>query len=131
LETLIKTIQAEKGELYVIINSRRILLANCKPQIEIYEKSANIPILGEKRYRVKSIHSAIIICPDQETTREVDEKFLCTISRFELITDIQRTDGVFERVMFDSLMPKEIDLCGDWRFDITDSPTLIRKLLIF
>ena len=58
----------------------------------------------------------------------MDEKFLRTVSQFELSADIQREDGVFENIVFDSLYPVEIDLDIDWIFE-TENQTLIRKLL--
>ena len=63
-----------------------------------------------------------------EYTRDVDEKFLRTVSQFELSADIQRVDGVFENIIFDGLYPVEIDLDIDWIFE-TENQMLIRKLL--
>lgn len=130
MQTLIKTIHAESGELYAVIDGRRILLARCRPVVEVYEHTVTVPLLGAKSYGVKNYHSAIALCPDPGTTREVDAEYLRSISRFELTTDIQRSDGVFERIRFD-LTPEEIDLCGTWRFDVDGSPDTINKLLLF
>jgi len=34
-----------------------------------------------------------------------------------MIADIQRPDGVYERMHFDRLIPQEIDLDGEWKFE--------------
>lgn len=130
MQTLIKTLRAEKGELYAVIDERRILLAKCRPVVEVYEHTVTVPLLGAKSYGVKSHHSAIALCPDPETTREVDAEYLRSISRFELTTDIQRSDGIFERFRFDCLTPEDIVIGGTWRFDVSGSPESINKLLL-
>lgn len=129
MQTLIKTLCAENGELYAVTDGRRIQLAKCRPRLEIYEHTVAVPLLGAKSYGVKSYHSAIALCPDPETTREVDADYLRSISRFELSADIQRSDGIFERIRFDNLIPEEINLCGTWRFEVNGSPDIINKLL--
>lgn len=130
MRTLIKTLCAESGELYAVIDGRRILLAKCRPVVEVYEHTVTVPLLGAKSYGVKSYHSAIALCPDPETTRDVAADYFRGVTRFELSADIQRSDGIFERIRFD-LTPEEIDLCGTWRFGVDGSPEIINKLLLF
>ncbi len=125
---LIKTLYFENGKLYVTTQGRRILLAECLPKIEIYEHVTEIPVLGRQSYTVKKRHISIVICSDMEYTREADEKFLRTVSQFEVSADIQRADGVFENIIFDNLYPVEIDLDVDWTFE-TENQMLIRKVL--
>ena len=124
---LLLTLLCETGELYIITNSRRVKLADCKPAIEIYEVSSAVPILGRscevKRY------AALVLCEDMDFTRSVDETFLHTVSGFELSADVQRKDGVFEVVHFPNLLPSDIELGGTWTFEIQASPEQIRKLL--
>lgn len=125
---LVKTLHFENGKLYATTQGRRILLAECRPKVEIYEHETDIPVLGRQSYTVKKRHISIVICSDMEYTRDVDEKFLRTVSQFELSADIQRVDGVFENIIFDGLYPVEIDLDIDWIFE-TENQMLIRKLL--
>lgn len=129
MQTLIKTLCAESGELYAVIDGRRILLATCRPVVEVYEHTVAIPLLGAKSYGVKSYHSAIALCPDPETTRDVDADYLRSVTRFELSADIQRSDGIFERFRFD-LIPEDIVIGGTWRFEVNGSPDTINKLLL-
>jgi hypothetical protein len=128
MRTLIKTLSSENGEIYAVTDGRRVLLARCKPKIEIYEHSRAIGVLGSRDGRVKTHANAVVICPDPDATREIDADFLRAVSRFELIADIQRGDGVFERIVFDALAPDEIDLGGDWIFELVGSAGIIRKL---
>ena len=124
---LIKTLYCENGKLYSTTQGRRVLLAECVPKIEIYEHTTDIPVLG-KGCVVKERHISIVLCNDMEYTRTVDVDFLRTVSRFELSADIQRTDGVYENILFDEIYPKEIDLEDSWMFEM-ENQMLIRKLL--
>jgi len=129
IKKLLKTLAFEKGELYGIIDSRRILLANCQPKAEIYEHSTRVTSFGRSGYGVKSNHVVLVFCPEPETTREIDAEFLQTVSRFELHAEIQREDGVIEVIRFDNLSPCEIELGGDWEFEVIDPGNLAKKLL--
>ena len=55
------------------------------------------------------------------------EELLRRVSRFELFADVLRSDGVIENIRFDSLIPDEIDLDGDWVFEINEY-SLLKKL---
>ena len=125
---LILTIPCENGELYSTIDSRRIKLADCTPRIEIYEMSSLVPILGCS-CKVKQYQAALILCDDMDFTRRIDDKYLCAVSGFVLSTEVQRKDGVFERLNFYDLQPVDIELGGTWTFGINESPEKIKRLL--
>lgn len=127
IKRLIKTVKLESGKLYGTVGDQRITLAYCEPRVEIYEHRQDIPVMNNRNYGVKKIHAAIVLCPTPETTRTVDAEYLSRISRFELSADTQRLDGIFEALRLD-LSPLEIDLDGDWEFELIGSPELIRKL---
>lgn len=131
IRRLIKTLYFECGKLYIILEGRRILLANCEPKIEIFEHSTKVPILGKQGGSVKKHHITVVICGNLDFTREIDEEFLQSVTSFELTADIQREDGIFENIAFDKLDVSEIDLDGDWTFEIKGQADLIRKLLTF
>lgn len=128
---LVKTLYFESGKLYSTTKGRRILLATCEPKIEIYEHLTDIPTLGKQGGTVKRRHVTVVICDNLDYTREVNEEFLKSVTCFELTADIQREDGVFENVIFNNLGLIEIDLDGDWTFEIEGQADLIRKLLTF
>lgn len=121
---LVKTLPFESGELYGIVDGRRLLLATCKPKAELYECLTDVPVLGAQSYKIKSRAAGIVLCPSPHTN--VTAQLLSRVSRFELSGDVVRLDGVLENVRFDSLIPQEIDLDGDWKFEIPDYSLLVK-----
>lgn len=128
IRKLIKRLPFENGELYAVRNNRRFLLAGCTPVIEIYSHETAIPRLGASA-GVRSYRAVLAICGDMDYTRRVDAEYIEGIDRFELTADIQRRDGVFERMSFNSIEPNEIDLFGDWIFDVQCERETISRLL--
>jgi hypothetical protein len=127
MERLLKTIPCERGELFYRAAGDRRLLARCEPRIQIYEHTTQVNAIGG--YGVKRIHGALVICPEPDLTRQVDEAFFQTVSGFDLSVDIQRKDGVFENFQFDDLSPEEIELGGDWTFSLNERPEMLKRLL--
>ncbi len=125
---LLLTIPCENGELYSTIDSRRIKLADCTPRIEIYEMSLPVSILGGS-CKVKQYRAALILCDDMDFTRRIDDKYLGAVSSFVLSTEVQRKDGVFERLNFCNLQPVDIELGGTWTFEINEPAEKIKRLL--
>jgi hypothetical protein len=128
-ETLIKTLNGENGELFAVTDGRRFMIARCRPKIELYEYAQEIKILGARPGAVKTHHSAIVLCPEPETVGSIDADYLSAVSRFELVCDVRRGDGKFERTTFDNLIPDEIDLDGDWVFEAAGSPGFVKRLI--
>lgn len=128
MKRLVKTLIGENGQLYTAQNGNRILLANCIPQLEIYEEITPIPVKG-MRGVVKKRHISLVLCGELELMREVDANFFKNSMSFDLSADFQRTDGVFETLFFDALIPEEIDLDGDWTLEALDTPELLKKVL--
>lgn len=129
MKRLVKTLAGENGQLYTVRNGNRMLLAQCVPKIEIYEEIAHIPALGAGA-KVKKRHVSLVLCGEPEMTREVDTEFFQKVTGFDLSADFQRTDGVFETLFFDALIPEEIDLDGDWTFWMQDNPEMLKRFLI-
>jgi len=84
---------------------------------------------GNPGYKVKTYQSVNVYCESIDTTRGVDVDFLRGVSRFEFVGDFQRCDGVFERLVFDNINPIDIDLTGNWVFDVEGPANLARKLI--
>lgn len=123
-----KTIYCEQGKLYTVTDGRRVLLARCSPKLEIMQQESQIPAVG-RDYKVKKIQNVLVLCADMDFTRQVDGDFLRTVTKFELAADIQREDGIFEKLRFDHLMPDEFDLDGEWKFQADMRPDEARRLL--
>jgi len=131
MQTLIKTLTTGSGDIFAVTEGRRILLIKCSPTVRIYERAQNVGVIGAQGYKLKTGHNVTLTCAELDAKRNVDPEFLRTVSRFEFTGDFQRQDGVFERITFDNLSPEEIDLTGDWRFEVCGPLGLIKKLLAF
>ena len=129
MRRLLKSLLGERGELYCTVTGRRLLLAQCAPRIELIEQSERVPVPNASDYPVKRTYIVLALCEDMKLTRDVDTDFLRTVTGFDLSTDIQRQDGVFESIMFANIIPQEIDLDGEWVFDVSGQRELVKKLL--
>ncbi|MDE6992627.1 MAG: hypothetical protein K2P42_18465 [Lachnospiraceae bacterium] len=126
MTTLLNTLFSERGELFVIGHGRRVLFARCKPEIRIYEKTAQVPLLGESGCKKKSMRFTIALCGDMEFTHEPEDE----PERYELTADILRNDGIAERFYFHNISLLEIDSSGGWEFELNVTGEQIRKLSI-
>ena len=113
MQILIKTIRAENAGLYRIKDGRRILFARPQTRIELYEDVKEIPVLGAAACKVRKRRAVLVLCSGIMAGMAELEDTLT----FEMIADIQRPDGVYERMHFDRLIPQEIDLDGEWKFE--------------
>lgn len=127
MERLILTLPCERGELYYNLAGRRVLLANCTPVIKIYEHSSQAKAIGGGS--IRHIHAALAICENADFTREVTTDFVKSIESFDLSTDIQRKDGVFEVFHFRNMQLQNIELDYDWVFELNEKQEIFRKLL--
>ncbi len=125
---LFRTLNGKDGKLFYLKNGRRFLLADCSTRLEITSQEDHLPVAGNKAL-VSKHYLTIAICEDMELKEEVDTAFLKSVSRFEIVMFLQRRDGVQERFVFDNIAPIEINLDGEWEFQIEEPYTLIRRLL--
>ena len=119
IRKLVKTIMCDNGDLYGTVNGQRILLAKCRPKIEILELEF-----------IKNNYQTHILCGIPEFTRKPDCDFLDVYTIFGIETDIQHTDGTFERIYIDDIAPLEIDPDGEWVFTVLFQPELTNKFLL-
>ena len=131
IETLVKTLQGNNNEVYAITGGQRLRLASCNLNICIYEQSQSVTAIGVQGYQFKVNNAATVECSDIDATRNVDIDFVKKVSRFEIQTDVQRSDGIFERIVFDNLLPREIGVCGNWEFIVVGQRDLINRLADF
>ena len=122
---LVKRVPFESGDLYGIVNGKRLLLAKCKPEAELYESVTEIRAIGSHGYPVKRRMAGLVLCPTPAAVEFTEELFQ-KISCFDLSADYLREDGVLENVCFINIIPDEIDLDGDWVFEIPDHSLLKR-----
>lgn len=131
IRRLIKTLPGERGKLFGIVEGQRLMIAECRPKIELYEHLTPVGTIGAAKNAVKKTHAVVVLCVDREPVRDADGVFFNNVSRFELQCDLQRCDGVFEVLHFDTLAPISIDLDGDWSFEAVMQPEQVRKLIAF
>lgn len=128
MTTLLNTLISEKGELFVMGQGRRILFAHCKPQISIYEKSVQVPVLGKTGYWKKSRCFIIALCGDMEFTCSAVEESMQKAERYELTADLLRNDGIVERFYFHNISLVEINPAGEWEFELEATEEQMQKL---
>lgn len=105
------------ASVYAIAQGRRIKLADCLLQIEKYEKQVPMPILGKQNI-IKRTEIKKAVCFNSDYTREVYCDFLSQVSRFEIVYEYQREDGIFETIVLDNVMLLEIDSDNNMIFEI-------------
>ena len=110
------------------IDNNRVMLANCEAKMELYEESENIKVLNSQNCKVRKRKFTIILCDDMEYTRDITIDILRKIKDYSLKFDLQRDDGIFESFYIDRLVPKEIDIDGEWVFDVEDIPNEVKKM---
>lgn len=126
--TLLNTLFSEKGELFTIGQGRRVLFAHCKPQIGIYEKSTQVPVLVKTGGQMKSMRFVIALCGDTEFTCFTVEERMQNAERYELTVDLLRNDGIVERFYFHNISLVEINPAGEWEFELNATEEQIQKL---
>ena len=77
---------------------------------------------------VKKTAYSLILCKDNEFTREVDNEYLKNITAFDLTAQAQREDGIFEVIRFNNLDLESIEPNGEWVFNAVLSDR-VRALL--
>lgn len=126
---IINRLGLEEAELYATIDNNRVMLARCNAKMELHEESENIKVMGSQNCKVKKRKFTIVLCDDMEYTRDVTIDILKIIRDYGLKFEVQREDGVFECFYIDGLVPKKIDIDGEWVFDVEYLPDEVKKLI--
>ena len=124
---IINRLGLEEAELYVTIDNNRVMLASCEAKLELREESENIKVLNSRNCKVKKRKFTILLCDDMEYTRDITINTLRKIRDYGLKFDLQKENGIFESFYIDRLVPKEIDIDGEWVFDVDDIPNEVKK----
>lgn len=127
MKRLIKSIQGEKCEVYAISHHDRVLVGTAVPEVEVYENSTEVKIIGSGGVHYKTTAFSVVLCPDPEMAAGMTEKLLQGLSAFDLALSLPRSDGVFVPVTVYGV--SDADLSPDrWEFSIRD-PETVRKFL--
>lgn len=109
-------------------------LADCEALIEVSDKLQTLKLLdSETEYAVKSYSAALVICGNVKSKFQgnIDINLLKSVRKFSLKFD--PLEAKFQQCKitlneFDNIIPVEIDLNGEWRFDITAHLETIKSL---
>ena len=126
---IINKLGLEEAELYATIDNNRIMLARCNAKMELYEESENIKVLGSQNCKVRKRRFTIVLCDDMEYTRDITINILRKLREYGLKFELQREDGIFECFYINNLVPKDIEIGGEWVFDIECLPDEVKKLI--
>lgn len=127
MKRVIKTIDIEKGILYVRTNDYRYRFAKCNAEIEIIEEFTNIPCLGKGNI-IKSRNLCMLITVNH-FERNLDIE---SVEAFDFVGEILRKDGIYEKIQFvNCLVATELDLTqeGVCEFEVNCTKELMRKLM--
>lgn len=83
-------------------------MVTCEPGVGIYEEEVSISSIGSRK-NAKRLYYSIVLCDEPLYARIVDEDYLYSVSRFTLVADKQRKDGIFERITFDNIELANVD----------------------
>ncbi len=125
---LLNTLFSEKGELFAIGQGRRVLFSHCRPEIRMYEKTTQVPVLGESGYKKKTMRFTVALCGNMEFTNNSVEETMQAAERYELTADILRNDGIVERFYFHNISLVEINSSNEWKFDLKVTEEQQKKL---
>lgn len=129
MRVLIREFKGENSELYLLIENRRIMFGKCEASVKIWNEETSVPILT-KGVKVKNTHIVITVGENISCSGGQSVETLQKARSIELLTDLQRENGNYERVTI-NIQPNEIDMdTGTWECEVQDFPTR-QKLIEF
>lgn len=129
VEEILNTIKPEKGEIFVVTDGKRMKLADCKPEIDIVQKSTYLNALNANGYVVRRVLMSVVLCLDNQTALDFFDDFFSRAERFELSFETEKNIGEYVKITLKNLRVNSIDLYkNEWEF-FTDDKNDIDKLL--
>lgn len=129
MKRVVKTIAVRNGRMYVLSDNRRVLLFQCRAEVELIEHSVQTPILGKGRV-IDKRSAVLLITFDQCMEAEINAN---DISGFAFEGDFIRLDGSYISMDFEHCMLcSDLDLtaAGQCRFELQCSPGQLEKLKV-
>lgn len=120
--TLLRILKAKKAKLYRVRDGQRDFEFIENIEIHLYEEENRVLRLGNKEpLKINNRVSIVITEPLDEPFRYGDG--------FSLELDLKRNDGIFERVFIHNIEPININVNGNWEFEMDhDSLNWVRFL---
>lgn len=128
MERVYKTIMVNSGVLFAIVGTHRYQIAECEAEIEIREHLINVPILGKGRV-IDGRKTVLLITFTHKPKVPVN---LNEIERIEFAGEMLRSDGVYEKIVFDNCqLINELDLTAEsvCTFEPMCSEATLKKLI--
>ncbi|WP_138159779.1 hypothetical protein [Peptoniphilus catoniae] len=110
-KTLIKSLSADEGKLYIVRDGNRDFEIINNIEINLYEEKEYINRLGSKNTTVITNNISLVLTEPLDNIAKVDD---C----FSLEVDLKRNDGIYERVYFNNLIPLNIYPNERWEFEV-------------
>ncbi len=120
--------------LWVDTDIGQYKLSDCEALIEVSEKLQTLKLSGsETEYAVKSYSAALVICDNvkSENCGGIGINLLKSVRSFSLKfepLEVKLKQCEISVNGFEDITPVEIDLNGEWRFDITSHLETVREL---
>ena len=129
VEETLHTLESDNGEVYIISNGRRKMLAKCKLKIDIIQHSTTFKARNPKGYDVKKRYISVILCIDPETSPNITDEIFNRAERYEICFEVEKDVGVCEKIKLDNLFEESIDLYeNEWEFSIEDNEVIKRLM---
>lgn len=110
---LLKSILPDSGNIYRVRDGNRECEIVDNIAIKLYEQRREINTLGSKGLVINNRVSIVLTNPLNEIPKSGDG--------YSLEVDLKRNDGIYERVYIHNLIPVNIDLSGEWEFEMDPS----------
>lgn len=124
LKTLIKRIPVNNAELFAVSSGNRLKMAEFKGEVQIFEKQQLIPVLGQMKEGVKSVHASFVVADDVEYTCREAFDLINALSIFDAVGECSGETVHFYGLEFTDNDP----IAGELTFEIRDL-RLVERLI--
>lgn len=127
MKRTVKTIPLRDGKLFAVMDERRVLMCECRAQVDIVERVLELPILGRGRV-ITNRYAVLLLTFEHRPELAIDEY---SISGLDFSGDCLRQDGGIETVRFSCLeLMDDLDLTtgGSCAFGVRCSQEMIDRL---
>lgn len=127
----IASLKPEKGEIFVIIDSRRYFLAACNITIDIKKRSTQVNTIGTLNVQYKNTFASVVFCVDLEQSEHFTVENVERAEKYEVICEFPTGINESEKIKLDKFVSADVDFfANEWVFEVADQDT-IRNLLKF
>ncbi|MET3616602.1 hypothetical protein ABID14_000222 [Peptoniphilus olsenii] len=111
MKTLIRRLKTKNPKIYITRNGIRDFEILDYAEINLFEEKREIKVLGDKKCLTRSNKISIVLTDPIEELPTIGDSF-------SLEVDLKRSDGIYERIYINSIIPINIKENGEWEFEI-------------